>query len=72
MTEARRILLRTQVSTLLPRDARAALREASEVESHLPRGSSMARAQAVSDAVARVRRAYPEYFRPEALTQIVT
>lgn len=72
MTEARRILLRTQVSTLLPREARAALREASEVESHMPRGSSVERVRAVDEAIARVRRAYPEYFRAEALTQIVT
>ena len=69
MIEQRRILRNTQVSTHLPRDARAELRAASEVDPHLPRGASGARNTAVDEAIARVRRSYPEYFRPEALAQ---
>lgn len=67
---ARRILRHSQVSTHLPREARAELKAASEVDPHLARGESAARNTAVNEAISRVRRAYPEYFRPEALTQI--
>lgn len=71
MTTAPRKLLRPgQVSTHLPRDARAALREAYETDPHLPRGESRARLDAVELVAAQVKLRLPTFFHTQAEAKV--
>ena len=62
----RRLLYPSEVSTLLPHDARAHLRAAYETEPFYGLGESRARTEAIEAATRAVKNAYPEFFREEA------
>lgn len=61
----RRLLYPSEVSTLLPQDARAHLRAAYETEPFYGLGESRARTEAIESAIRAVKNAYPDYFRGE-------
>ena len=67
MAAARKLLWPGQVSTLLPREARAALRAAYEVQPGLPLGESVARTGAIEMESIRIRVLYPQFFREDTL-----
>ncbi len=68
MNPARRLLHPGQVSVVLPREARAALQAASEVEPHKGRGESQLRNETIARETARIRSTYPGFFRQEGAT----
>lgn len=69
-TEPRRLLRPGQVSTALPREARALLRAAYETEPHLGLGASRARVSAIEVATRQVVAAYPHLFREDAVKKL--
>lgn len=56
-------LLTTQVSLLLPSQARELLIAAAAVDPSKGRGESMERRSALDHAITRVKRTYPKFFK---------